>query len=401
MNIRSIISNPICFVLALILSLIFLTNTVSAETKTFIKEYTYQASDEDSKNSSRTIALREVKRLILEELGTYLESTTEVKNFKLTKDQIVTLTAGIVQTELIEEKWNTENLKYWLKAKITADSSEVIKSIDSLRKDRVKVKELEELRKKSEELLKENERLTKELKTAKGDAKQKSAQAYKQNIDNLSATEWFEKGYKLGISGSNTDAVKAFSKVIELNPQFAEAYYNRGTAYGMLANTQQAIKDFNKAIELNPQFPVAYYNRGKAYSELGNMQQAIKDYNKAIELNPKDAWAYFGRGVTYAKLDNQRQAIKDYNKAIELNPQNASAYNNRGAAYAKLGNQQQAIKDYNKAIELNPKDAEAYFNRGIAYAKLDNKRFVDDFKIAARLGLIPAQDFLRSQGVAW
>jgi len=41
-----------------------------AEIKTFVKEYTYHAGDEDSRNSSRTIALREVKRLLLEELGT-------------------------------------------------------------------------------------------------------------------------------------------------------------------------------------------------------------------------------------------------------------------------------------------------------------------------------------------
>jgi len=52
------------------------------KTKTFIKEYTYHAGDEDSMNSSRTIALREVKRLLLEELSTYLESQTEVTNFK-------------------------------------------------------------------------------------------------------------------------------------------------------------------------------------------------------------------------------------------------------------------------------------------------------------------------------
>ncbi len=55
MNIRSIISNLSCFVLVVILSFVFLTNTVSAETKTFIKEYKYQANDEDSKYSSRTI----------------------------------------------------------------------------------------------------------------------------------------------------------------------------------------------------------------------------------------------------------------------------------------------------------------------------------------------------------
>ena len=368
MNIRSIIKNVSCFILVLILSSLFLANTVSAETKTFIKEYTYQASDEDSKNSSRTIALREVKRLILEELGTYLESQTEVQNFKLTKDQIVTLTAGIVQTELIEEKWNTENLKYWLKAKITANPHDVMKAIDSLRKDRVKVKELEELRKKSEELLKENARLTKELKTAKGDAKQKSAKAYKRNIDNLNATEWFEKGLEFGISDNYTEAVKAFSKAIELDPQLAVAYYNRGVAYGTLGNTQQAINDFSKAIELNPQHASAYYNRGVAYGKLGNYQQEIKDYTKAIVLNPKDASAYYNRGVTYGKMGNTQQEIKNYNKAIELNPQHAMAYYNRGVTYHALGNK---------------------------------KRAIENVKIAARLGLKGAQDLLRSEGIEW
>ena len=103
-----------------------------------IKEYTYHAGYEDSRNSSRTIALREVKRLLLEELGTYLESQTEVKNFQMTKDQITTLTAGIVSTEIIEDTWDGK--VYWLKAKITANPQDVIKSIDSLRKDRAKVK---------------------------------------------------------------------------------------------------------------------------------------------------------------------------------------------------------------------------------------------------------------------
>lgn len=54
-----------------------------ASIKVFEREYTYQAGEADSKLSSRTIALAEVKRLLLEELGTYLESVTEVKYFQL------------------------------------------------------------------------------------------------------------------------------------------------------------------------------------------------------------------------------------------------------------------------------------------------------------------------------
>ncbi len=350
----------------LILFIIFILMPIhfaGAEVKIFVKEYTYRASDEDSRNSSRTIALREVKRLLLEELGTYLESQTEVKNFQMTKDQITTLTAGIVSTEVIEDTWDGK--VYWLKAKIASNPQDVIKSIDNLRKNLNKVRELEELRKKSQELLQENGRLNKELKIAKGGKKQEVVQAYKLNIDNLSATEWFERAYGLG---NSTDAVKTFSMAIELNPQYAMAYYNRGVVYHNIGNDQQAIKDFNKAIELLPLVAEAYNNRGIAYGKLGNYQQAIKDFNKAIELNPQFAEAYQYRGLVYSNLGNNQQAVKDCNKAIELNPLLAEAYATRGIAYHELGISQLAI---------------------------------EDLKIAARLGLKLPQDFLRSQGIKW
>ena len=104
-----------------ILLVLFIPRITSAELKTFVKEYTYQASEIDSKMSCRIIALEHVKRLLLEELGTYLESRTEVKDFRLTKDRIVILTAGIVRTEIVSESWDGNSLKYQLKAKLTAD----------------------------------------------------------------------------------------------------------------------------------------------------------------------------------------------------------------------------------------------------------------------------------------
>ncbi|MDO9559169.1 MAG: tetratricopeptide repeat protein [Syntrophales bacterium] len=362
-----------------------LSHSAFAEIKTFVKEYTYQASDEDSRNSSRVIALREVKRLLLEELGTYLESQTEVINFQMTKDQITTLTAGIVSTEVIEDTWDGK--KYWLKAKIAANPQDVIKSIDNLRKDREKVKELVALRKKSEELLRENERLNKELKVAKGGKKKEALQAYKRNIDNLSATEWYERGYELVLSGNNADAVKAFNMAIELDPRNAWAYYStRGVAYDNLGNHQQAIKDFNKAIELKPQDAGAYTLRGIAYGGLGNYQQKIKDFNKAIELNPQDARTYCNRGLAYGLLGNYQQAIRDLNKAIELDPKDGFAYWGRGEVYANLGNHQQAIEDYNMCILLDPRAEKAYNDRGIAYAYIGNhQQAINDYTKALEL----------------
>ena len=231
-----------------LLLILFLPSLTAAETKTFIKEYTYQASDEDSKHSCRVISLREVKRLLLEELGTYLESETEVKDFQLTRDQITVLTAGIVQTELVEEKWDGRT--YWLKAKIKADSNDVVKAIDTLRQDRQKTKELEEIRKKSDSLLKENERLRRELTTAKGVEKKKDTDAYKKTIKELDAAEWFEKGVAAATSGNYAEALAAFSKAIELDPKDAAAYNNRGFTYDSLGNYKQAIADIKIAARL-------------------------------------------------------------------------------------------------------------------------------------------------------
>ncbi len=52
-----------------------------------------------------------------------------------------------------------------------------------------------------------------------------------------------------------------YNKVIEINPQDADAYNNRGYVYYNLKEYDKAIKDYNKAIEINPQNPYASNNK--------------------------------------------------------------------------------------------------------------------------------------------
>ncbi len=67
---------------------------------------------------------------------------------------------------------------------------------------------------------------------------------------------------------------------------------NRGGAYVKLDNHNQAIADYDKAIELNAEFALAYYNRGLAYSAFGNHNQAIADWKIAARLGLKEAQDY-------------------------------------------------------------------------------------------------------------
>lgn len=140
-----------------------------AKPVTVTREYTYRASEADSKLTSRTIALEQVKRMLLEELGTYLVSNTEVRDSALTKDEIVTYTSGWVATVVIKELWNGED--YYLKAKITADADDVAKAVALMHEDRETSAELKRLRAQNSDVLKEMKRLRKELADIKSSAK--------------------------------------------------------------------------------------------------------------------------------------------------------------------------------------------------------------------------------------
>ena len=117
--------------------LCLLSVSLFADNKVFVREYYYQASETDSKISARTKALSEVKRLLLEELGVYMESytnyITEDKNGDVSKDffrnEIKSLSAGITETRILEENWN--GIQYYVKAEIEADPTDVARKISA------------------------------------------------------------------------------------------------------------------------------------------------------------------------------------------------------------------------------------------------------------------------------
>lgn len=353
-----------------------------AETRTFIKEYSYQAGDEDSKNSSRVIALREVKRLLLEELGTYLESETEVKNFQLTKDQITMLTAGIVQTEIIAEKW--DGRVYWLKSKIAADSDKVVQSIDAMRKDRDKTKELESMKQKSDELLHEVERLRKAMASAKNGDRASQKAAYDQSIRELSAAEWIEKGH--AVSGPEDDfkgAFNAYSRAIELDPVNIKAYYFRAR----ISEKNQAMSDYYKILSIDPKDSETHLIRAWTYKELDQRDPALQEFGKAIEKargNKEKAAAYFDRGIYYTLFRHRSYvasskqdipgalelSVRDFSSAIALDSADPSYFHNRANSYLGLGQYDLAIEDFNAGIRLDPKRAGLYSARGQTYQVL-------------------------------
>jgi len=421
------------------ISLILLFScTLFATEKTFVREYTYQASDYDSKVTSRANALEQVKRLLLEEVSMFIKSeinmsTTEVsiggeselKDFY--ENKITSITAGITETKILEEKWT--GVEYWMKAEITIDPDDIDRKVSDIVNSKEKLEELEDIKKKADDALLEIERLKKELTRSKSDAEKADAEkafaekafaekaeaaekaaidqiiltkAYNKETDALSATDWFQKGYKAQIDKEYDKAISFYLRYIELDPDYAIAYYNLGNAYYDQGNHTKAIESYKKAIELNPDDAQAYYNLGYAYREQGNNAKAIESYKKAIELDPDYAKPYYNLGLAYYNQGNLTKAIELWEKAIELDPDYTKPYYNLGYAYREQGNNAKAIESYKKAIELNPDDVSAYVNMGMVYSEQGKPELqLSNYKKAARLGHKSVQDWLKKNGHDW
>lgn len=291
-----------------------------AETKTFIREYTYQANEIDSRMSCRAIALEQVKRLLLEELGTYVDSVTVVRDYQVAKDEITTLTAGLVQTTILEENWNGK--EYWLKAKITADPGEVASSIEKLRNNQQLVKDLAEAKDEASQALREIGALRQEL--AATEASKEKREEYKEAVNKLVATDWFERGQYLTYSGNYQEALRAYDRVVVLRPNDAKAYSNRGAIYIQLGRYDSAVKDLDRAVALNPKNRTSLYNRDLVYKKLQEtkpvkipQRDIRRKYDERVQLKDREKKDVADRLKGSQDRDKQRLLNKPSDRQLK------------------------------------------------------------------------------------
>ncbi len=114
----------------------------------------YRMGDHDTRSDAVRLAIESAKRQALEQVATYLESVTEVKNMDVTREDIRTYTAGIVT--VLNQKITTtlEGETVVIHADITAqvDPNEVVQAITALRENESAKTELAALRAETDQL---------------------------------------------------------------------------------------------------------------------------------------------------------------------------------------------------------------------------------------------------------
>ena len=108
-----------------------------------------------------------------------------------------------------------------------------------------------------------------------------STHPYKENL-----TLMLFEGSDLINNNRLNEAVNLFTKVIEIDPKWAEAWNKRATALYLLGEFQKSQNDIDKVLELEDRHFGALSGQGLVNIQLKNYEKAIMSYEKVQEIYP-------------------------------------------------------------------------------------------------------------------
>jgi tetratricopeptide (TPR) repeat protein len=160
------------------------------------------------------------------------------------------------------------------------------------------------------------------------------------------------------------EAVRLLTRVVQLQPNNAEAHNDLGNALRDQGRLNEAAAALSRAVALKPELALAHANLGNVLRDLGRVDEAVDAYHRAIRIKPDYAAAYSNLGNTLYDKGRLEDAVGAFRRAIELDPGFAPAHSNLGVALQSLGRSEQAAAVFRRAIELAPDYAEAHSNLG-------------------------------------
>ena len=175
------------------------------------------------------------------------------------------------------------------------------------------------------------------------------------------ASDAFQQGRRLLARQKPREAAAQFRKVLQLRPDYPQAFAHLGDALFQLGRDPEALAAYRTALrsdapgECYPAFlgcGRVLLARNPARKKDQELRQAVSLFNQAITLEPKAPAPYFYRGIAYHRLRQLGKAIADFDRAIELDPAHAAAYEHRGDVWRDRGDKRKAEADYARAREL-------------------------------------------------
>ena len=177
------------------------------------------------------------------------------------------------------------------------------------------------------------------------------------------------------INGEIGKAIKAFTKVLNLNPEHTDAAISLSVLYNDIGQYEDAKKVFDAANErvkgknkgtglmedkhINKKFASKHYEIADLYLSYNRYDEALFEFNKVIGLDPENLEARIKIAKVYAKKGFIAKAIEELRNLKNEEPSYAPARIALGVIHYGNGNVLEAQAEWEKVLIKDPFHAEA------------------------------------------
>ena len=142
---------------------------------------------------------------------------------------------------------------------------------------------------------------------------------HKPELVETSVAEVFARGIALEENPeTQSEAIGAYKKVLDMDPEHAAAHINLGTLYYNRQDYSLAEKHYRRAIEIDARYALAYFDLGNVLDETGRVAEAIQTYKTALQFAPTYADAHYNLALAYEKVKEPRKALKHWRAYVRL-----------------------------------------------------------------------------------
>jgi Flp pilus assembly protein TadD len=171
------------------------------------------------------------------------------------------------------------------------------------------------------------------------------------------------------MSGMLEEADREVDALLQLYPNFPEAYNAIGVVRILQSRLLEAAEYFRRAADGMPRSAIARANLSLAYYLEGDLAAAEEQARHAAALDPGLTSAQDIAGHIALELGNLEQAVEYFRALVRLEPTNPDAHSNLGLAYYKDDRLDEAVECYKRVLIFTPRSPEGHNDLGLAYAK--------------------------------
>jgi tetratricopeptide (TPR) repeat protein len=192
--------------------------------------------------------------------------------------------------------------------------------------------------------------------------------------------------FYLGVAQQNLgqlpEARASYDKAVALAPKLADAWVNLTAILLDSGDAAGALPLIDRGLAQNPKHPALSYNRALALSALGKNAEAVPAYRDALAADPNNAELKYGYAEALIAAGSKDQGSKLLGELAQGD--NPDVLASTGRLLGRLEQFDGCIAALNKALASKPA-AELYVTRGLCqHGKKDDKAAFADFQQAIK-----------------